>query len=170
MNCLQSAVYLPLTQVAELLGMSEFTIYRMAHKRQIPCLLIGGFRNKGSLTCSYAHLSCCPEFILARNVPASPPGDSASPGIPLTAGIGAAPRTGGKRPQWTEKGIQALRLVHHDGTVCIGLRTVCGPASQRPWNQYRRRIGECESNCGHLPAHAVEIPSVQQGCVTLNEG
>ena len=31
-------------QVAELLGKSKFTIYRMAQKRQIPSLMVGGSR------------------------------------------------------------------------------------------------------------------------------
>ncbi|MGB7986402.1 MAG: helix-turn-helix domain-containing protein [Terracidiphilus sp.] len=31
-------------EVAVLLGLSKFTIYRMAQKRQIPCMMLGGTR------------------------------------------------------------------------------------------------------------------------------
>jgi excisionase family DNA binding protein len=35
---------LTVDEVAGLLGLSKFTIYRMAQKRQIPCLMLGGTR------------------------------------------------------------------------------------------------------------------------------
>lgn len=35
---------LTVDEVAVLLGLSKFTIYRMAQKRQIPCLMLGGTR------------------------------------------------------------------------------------------------------------------------------
>jgi excisionase family DNA binding protein len=35
---------LTVDEVAALLGLSKFTIYRMAQKRQIPCLMLGGTR------------------------------------------------------------------------------------------------------------------------------
>jgi len=35
---------LSVDQVAELLGKSKFTVYRMAQKKQIPSLMIGGSR------------------------------------------------------------------------------------------------------------------------------
>ena len=35
---------LTVREVAELLGKSQFSIYRMAQKHQIPCLMIGGTR------------------------------------------------------------------------------------------------------------------------------
>ncbi len=36
---------LTVREVAGLLGKSQFSIYRMAQKRQIPCLMIGGTRS-----------------------------------------------------------------------------------------------------------------------------
>jgi len=35
---------LTVDEVAVMLGLSKFTIYRMAQKRQIPCLMLGGTR------------------------------------------------------------------------------------------------------------------------------
>lgn len=35
---------LSVDEVAELLGMSKFTVYRMAQKRQIPSFIVGGSR------------------------------------------------------------------------------------------------------------------------------
>ena len=35
---------LSVDEVAELLGLSKYTVYRMAQHRQIPCLMLGGTR------------------------------------------------------------------------------------------------------------------------------